>query len=215
MEKQIVIFGCGGHGREMAALAERMRQAGQGPGPAGFCDENPELAGSTVAGLPVLGQMDWARANKDSFSFVCAIGTPSSRRRAVERLDAMGVRWATLVDPDVPLGSDTRLGEGCMVCAGTRMTTNVRIGRHAIVNLGCTLSHDVELGDFATLACGVHLSGNVKVGEGAEIGVGANVIQGMSVGPWSIVGAGAAVISDIPPQVTAVGVPARVIKETP
>jgi acetyltransferase-like isoleucine patch superfamily enzyme len=42
--------------------------------------------------------------------------------------------------------------------------------------------------------------------------MGANIIQGHSIGSWSINGAGAVVIENIPANVTAVGVPARVIK---
>jgi len=42
--------------------------------------------------------------------------------------------------------------------------------------------------------------------------MGANVIQGRAIGPWSTVGAGAVVIRDLPAGVTAVGVPARIIK---
>jgi acetyltransferase-like isoleucine patch superfamily enzyme len=68
------------------------------------------------------------------------------------------------------------------------------------------------VGDFCNINPGVHLAGNVTVGEGCYIGMGANVIQGINIGPWSIIGTGAAVIRDIPPHVTAVGVPARVIK---
>jgi acetyltransferase-like isoleucine patch superfamily enzyme len=95
------------------------------------------------------------------------------------------------------------------------MTTNPRVGRHVIVNLSCSLSHDVVLEDFATLACGVHLSGAVTVREGANLGVGVNIIPGVTVGEWSIIGAGSTVITDIPPRVTAVGTPARPIKEHP
>ena len=40
----------------------------------------------------------------------------------------------------------------------------------------------------------------------------ANVIQGISIGRWSVIGAGAVVIEDIPAGSTAVGVPAKVIK---
>jgi acetyltransferase-like isoleucine patch superfamily enzyme len=42
--------------------------------------------------------------------------------------------------------------------------------------------------------------------------MGAKIIQGISIGPWTVVGAGAAVVRDLPANVTAVGVPARVIK---
>jgi acetyltransferase EpsM len=53
----------------------------------------------------------------------------------------------------------------------------------------------------------------VNVGEGCYIGMGANVIQGKSIGDWTVVGAGAAVVTDLPANVTAVGVPAAVVKE--
>ena len=59
---------------------------------------------------------------------------------------------------------------------------------------------------------GAHLAGNVKVGELSHIGIGASVIQGVKIGRNVIIGAGAVVINDIPDSVTAVGVPARVIK---
>jgi len=42
--------------------------------------------------------------------------------------------------------------------------------------------------------------------------MGASVIQGRTIGRWSIVGSGAVAISDIPANVTAVGVPAKVIE---
>jgi acetyltransferase EpsM len=38
------------------------------------------------------------------------------------------------------------------------------------------------------------------------------LIEKVKVGEWSIIGAGAVVVQDIPPRVTAVGVPARIIK---
>jgi serine O-acetyltransferase len=41
--------------------------------------------------------------------------------------------------------------------------------------------------------------------------MGANVMNGVTVGEGSVIGVGAAVIDDVPPRVTVVGVPARVI----
>jgi acetyltransferase-like isoleucine patch superfamily enzyme len=59
------------------------------------------------------------------------------------------------------------------------------------------------------------LSGNVTIGEGCDIGTNACAIQGITIGDWSIIGAGATVIRDLPANVTAVGVPARVIATRP
>ena len=57
------------------------------------------------------------------------------------------------------------------------------------------------------------VAGNVGIGEGCYIGAGATLIDKVSIGPWSTVGAGAVVIDDIPADVTAVGVPARIITQ--
>ena len=59
---------------------------------------------------------------------------------------------------------------------------------------------------------GAHLAGKVHVGELTHIGIGASVVQGVEIGRNVIIGAGAAVIDDIPDNVTAVGVPAKVIR---
>ena len=56
------------------------------------------------------------------------------------------------------------------------------------------------------------MSGHVILGEGVKIGTSAVILPGVRVGAWSIVGAGAVVTRDIPDNVTAVGVPAKVIR---
>ena len=38
------------------------------------------------------------------------------------------------------------------------------------------------------------------------------MIHGITIGAWSVIGGGAVVTNDIPSNVTAVGVPAKVIK---
>jgi len=76
-----------------------------------------------------------------------------------------------------------------------------------------SVSHDCVIGDFVNINPGAVVCGNVNVGEGCYIGAGATIIDKVSIGDWSTIGAGAVVIHDIPPYVTAVGVPARVIQE--
>ena len=83
------------------------------------------------------------------------------------------------------------------------------IGRHSILNTACSVDHDASIGDFAHVAPGAHLAGGVRVGEGALLGIGCSVLPGRTVGDWAIIGAGAVVLRDVPPGVTAKGVPAR------
>ncbi len=208
--QQIAIIGAGGHAREQLALIEALNAVRPRYAVAGFLVE-PAFADAAgpMCGLPILGDVDWLR-DRDA-AVVCAIGAPAARQRIVERAAGFGATFATLVHPAAHVGVRVEMGPGVLVGAGAVITCDVRIGAHAHVNVGATVSHDCTLGDYATLAPGVHVAGVVRIGEGAEIGVGATVSDRVEVGAWSLLGAGAVAVHDIPPNVTAVGVPARVI----
>jgi UDP-perosamine 4-acetyltransferase len=75
------------------------------------------------------------------------------------------------------------------------------------------VEHDCVIGDHAHIATGAVLASTVKVGELAQIGPGATVRQLISIGKEAVVGAGAAVVQDIPDNVVAAGVPARILEE--
>ncbi len=54
-----------------------------------------------------------------------------------------------------------------------------------------------------------------RIGNNVFIGAGARVLGGIQVGDGAVIGANAVVIHDVPPGATAVGVPAKVIKQAP
>ena len=60
---------------------------------------------------------------------------------------------------------------------------------------------------------GAVIAGNVRLDEACFVGAGSTLIERVQVGAGTIVGAGAAVVRDLPAGVTAVGVPARVIRQ--
>jgi sugar O-acyltransferase (sialic acid O-acetyltransferase NeuD family) len=123
------------------------------------------------------------------------------------------LEFPTLLHPLAWIGNRISIAMGTVVCAGSMLTTDLRLGAHTIVNLDCTIGHDCEIADFVTFAPSVNVSGAVTILEGCDIGTGACLIQGIRVGEWSVLGAGAVATQDVPANVTAVGVPAKVIKE--
>lgn len=213
--KDLVIFGTGGFAREVHQLALDLDADGAGWNVLGFLDGSAERHGASLHELPVLGDETWL-AGRPEVWVVVAIGSTPAKRRVVQSLERVGCgRFATLVHPRAWVGRGVAVGEGASICAGTLITTDIRVGRHAILNLDCTVGHDADLGDFVTVAPSVNISGAVHVGEGCDLGTGSTVIQGIRIGHWSVVGAGAVVVRDLPPNVTAVGVPAKAIKTRP
>ncbi|MBE6827765.1 MAG: serine O-acetyltransferase [Ruminococcaceae bacterium] len=86
---------------------------------------------------------------------------------------------------------------------------------------GVVIGETTEIGDDVTLYQGVTLGSTGKdvgkrhptIGNGAMIGAGAKVLGPITVGDNSNIAAGAVVLEDIPANCTAVGVPAKVVKQ--
>ncbi|MCL4454976.1 MAG: acetyltransferase [Deinococcus sp.] len=215
MSKDLVIFGTGGFAREVHQLVEDLNRDSTRWNFLGFLDGNPERHGVEVHGFPVLGDLDWLGEHQKE-SLIIAVGSTVVRRKLVHQVrERYGNSFATLVHPLAWIGNRVALGEGSIVCAGTLITTDIQIGQHVILNLDCTVGHDAQIEDFVTVAPSVNISGNVRVGQGSDLGTGSAIIQNVQIGNWTIVGAGSVVVRDLPANVTAVGVPAKPIKEHP
>lgn len=210
-----MIVGAGGHGRDTLDVFRACNVAVPGSWEVlGFVSEVASEHGREVAGVPVLGGWQWFETlqRATAAAVVCAVGDPALRARLVARAMDLGLSFTSVVHPAAVVPPTAIMGTGVLISAGVMTTSSVRLGDHVIVNLGCTIAHDAVLGDFVTLAPGVHLSGHVQIGAGCDLGTGAVVLPKVKIGARTIVGAGAVVTRDLPADVTAVGVPARVIK---
>lgn len=204
MNDGVIVFGAGGHAKVVVStlLAAAIPVAA-------VVDDDRGKWGKSILGFPVTGcdpEKDLAGRRG-----VIAIGDNRTREGLEKRFP--GVLWETVVHPHAWVHPSVTLGAGTVVFAGAVIQPDTVIGRHCIVNSRASIDHDCSVGDYCHIAPGVCLAGEVSVGEGAFLGIGSVVIVGKEVGAWSIIGAGGAVTSDIPAHVTAVGVPARIVKE--
>lgn len=212
-KKSIVIVGAGGFGREVMEIFKEQNRMSPTWDILGFIDEDEKLHGSVINGFPVLGGLDWFKQNnKKNLGCVCAIGSCEIRKKVVERLKTLGVKFYNAIHPSVIMSEFVELGEDVIICAGSILTVNIKIGDHVHINLNCTIGHDAIIENFCTINPLVIINGHDHLGEGVYIGTGASFIHEVSVGSWSTVGAGAVIIADLPANIVAVGVPAKVIK---
>jgi sugar O-acyltransferase (sialic acid O-acetyltransferase NeuD family) len=211
--KRVVIIGAGAHGREVAEILRQPSQQGKAPEVLGFVDDTPALQHQVIDELPILGDWAWFQGiDRSEVAVICASGFSHTRKMLVERAKACGFGFANAISNVAYISPHSKIGEGVVIHQHAIACRGTLIEDHAILNLGSIVSHDTRIGCYGTVNPGVSLAGNVSIGEGCYLGIGSSVIQGISIGPWTTIGAGAAVVRDLPDNVTAVGVPARVIK---
>lgn len=211
--ERVVIIGAGGHAREVAEILRHQAREGAGPRLLGFVVDDPENHGAEVGGLPVLGDWSWFdAADPAGLSVICAVGLPQARKRLTERASARRLPFASAVSPLAYLSREAEVGQGAMVFPHSFVSAGSSIGDHAVVNVGASVSHGARVGRYGTLGPGARLAGNVSVGEGCYLGICSSVIERVTIGGWATVGGGACVTRDLPGDVTAVGLPARVVK---
>lgn len=208
----LLVLGAGGHAKVAAETALASGAATQ----VVFLDDRwsgPESM-PKILGRQVIGTLNQA-LNSDFCSLydsaMVAIGNPSIRLHWLKKLQLIGYRLPVLIHPTASISPSAKLGPGSVVFAQAAVQADACIGCGVILNTGSSVDHDVQLSDGVHICPGARLAGHVSVGLFSWIGIGASVIQGVRIGSGVTIGAGSVVHRDLPSNITAVGVPARVL----
>jgi sugar O-acyltransferase (sialic acid O-acetyltransferase NeuD family) len=207
----LVVYGASGFGQQVMFWVEDAA-AEESWNVLGFLDDDTDALGSERGGHEVLGGRQWLEARAGPpLGVVVAIADPAVKGRIAESLAPLGVSFPVVVHPSVVRARHNTIGDGSIVGAGNVISVNVELGQLVTINHSCTLAHDVGIGDYSTVLPGSNVSGRVVIEPRVTVGTNSAIVQDLTIGEGTTIGAGATVLEDLPPNVTAVGTPARPI----
>lgn len=207
--KEIILLGAGGHAAVIIDILKAQIAKGEKIKIKGLLDDSNK---TECMGYPIIGStLRVDDFNEENTYFIIAIGSNEIRYNLSEKYGHL--KFFTAIHPSAIIGSQVAIGDGTVVMPNAVINANASIGDHVIINTGVVVEHDNVIEKCVHLSPHATLCGTVTVKERTHIGAGTTVIQGLAIGSQSIIGAGSTVITDLPNQVTAVGTPAKVIKQ--
>jgi sugar O-acyltransferase (sialic acid O-acetyltransferase NeuD family) len=206
--KTLCIYGCGGMGREIADLSQRIGKWQE----IIFVDDNIKSREVDAIRVYTLEEVNKQFDNND-LEFIISVGEPTIRKALYDKLAGLKLKFAKIIDPAFILSRSSSVAKGTIVHTGVVATCNVHIGEGCLINNRAVIGHDVTIGEYSVISPNVTISGGVNIGPCCYLGSGAIIRNGIDIGAHSIIGMGAVVLKDVQPNSVMVGNPARFLRE--
>lgn len=211
MTKSIII-GAGTYGETYLYF---LREAGVDI--VGFLDDNVQLTGRIVRGVPVLGTTELLSRLKELYdvdNVYCPIGSNRVRVSILERARALGYQTPNFIHHKASISSNVAMSnEGVYIEANTYIYPYTTIERDVLICGGSLVAHHSHLSQGTFISAGVNFGASVHAGKYTYIGIGSTIMTGVKkLGEDCLVGAGAVVVRDVPDNAVVIGVPAKVLR---
>lgn len=211
MTKNIII-GAGTYGETYLFF---LREAGMDV--VGFLDDNVQLTGHIVRGVPVLGTTELLPKLKELYgveNVYCPIGSNRVRVSILERARALGYQTPNFIHHKAYISSNVSMpNEGVYIEANTYIYPYTSIERDVMICVGSIVAHHSHLSQGTFISAGVNFGASVHADKFAYIGIGSTIMTGVKeLGEDCLVGAGAVVVRNVPAYTVVAGVPAKLLR---
>lgn len=211
--KDIVIYGFGGLGREIATLLNSINRDNPTWNLIGYIDDGFEVGSENRYGK-VLGNSDFLNNYKSPLAVIIAIATPSIVQKIAEKLVNENLYYPNIIAPDVLCFDKESLvmGKGNIITYGCRLSCNIKFGDFNLLNGCVSLGHDVTMGNFNVMFPDVRVSGETVIGNSNFFGARTFIAQRLKVGEKTRFAAGSIVLNKTRSNCLYMGNPARKIE---
>jgi sugar O-acyltransferase (sialic acid O-acetyltransferase NeuD family) len=189
--KPLIIFGAGGHAKE---VIEAARASGMAVSAA--LDDHP--TSDAILGVPIIRSSEIAREDLRLYRFVVAIGNCAVRREKFEALRDAGATPETVIHPRAYVSVSATIGRGAVILAMATVQASVAVGENSIVNVAALIGHDCRIGNHCHVSGGVSLGGSCVINDEAWVSLGASVKEGVIIGEGAFIGMGAMISRHVP-----------------
>ena len=209
--KDIVIYGAGGFGREIACLLRLINDKTPEWNLIGFLDDNDSIWGSKNEYGPILGGADWLNAHQSPIAVAIAVGSPAAVESIANKINNTFVEYPNLYAPSVTfLDKDSlKIGRGNIFCTNCFVSCNVTVGDFNLFNGYIPIGHDAEIGNYNVVMPSCNISGGVKIGNANFLGVQSVVLQYIKIGNNTRIGANSVIMRKTKDGFLYIGNPAK------
>lgn len=212
MQQNIVIVG----GGNQASYTIEILESNARYNIIGVVDSLHEI-GAMLHGYPVIGRQNQMLQLAQQYEVnagIIAIGDNFSRelvyKEIIEQLP--NFEFITAIHPSAVIGKNVKIGKGTLIMAGVIININSVIGDFGFLATGAKIDHECKLEEFTSVSAGSVFGGLVTLKKYSAVTLGAVVLDRITIGANTVVGAGAVVTGNLPDNVIAYGVPAKVIR---
>ena len=213
MMKDILIYGFGGFGHEVACLIDHINRVKPTWNVIGYIDDGVDVGTECKYGK-VLGNCDTLNAWDKPVSVVIAIGSCKALEVVSKKIVNPNVEFPNIIAPNVFYFDEesVTMGKGNIVTFGCRFSCNTRLGDFNVLNGNISLGHDASMGNYNVMFPETRISGQTSVGDRNFFGARCFVSQCLKVGNDCRFGAGAYILRKTKDGCLYMGNPAKRIE---
>lgn len=209
--KDIVIYGAGGFGKEIACLLNLINKQAPEWHLLGFLDDDDSIWETQNNYGKVLGGIDWLNRYSEELACVVAVGNPNAVKKIVQKIVNPNITFPNLYAPSITFldKESLQIGHGNIICSNCFVSCNVKIGNFNLFNGYIPIGHDAIIGDYNVVMPSCNISGGVTLGECNFLGVQSVVLQNIKIGNNTRIGANSVIMRKTKDGFLYIGNPAK------